>query len=117
MKSIAMFSIAATLSVVAAPALAERWSVTEGPRGEWKGTWTLEASRSDFSIVLKYGATTFTAEGNYVRNGNSISISRTNSSDGNDCNYTGTISGKSVSGTYYCKTGGPYSWSAVISSD
>lgn len=97
--------------------MAERWAVTEGPRGEWSGNWTVEASRSDFSIALKSGGSTVTAEGSYVRSGNQISVSRTNTSDGNDCNYTGTVSGKSISGTYFCKNGGPYRWSAVISSD
>jgi hypothetical protein len=36
--------------------------------------------------------------------GNRVTARRTNSSDGNDCVYTGTIdsSGRSVTGTYAC---------------
>ena len=35
----------------------------------------------------------------YIRSGNVIAISRTNSSDGNNCHYMGTINGRAVAGT------------------
>jgi hypothetical protein len=52
---------------------------------------------------------------------NRVEILRRGSSDGNDCRYTGrfgsrrgTIDGKSVSGVYTCRNGGPFPWSATI---
>lgn len=97
--------------------LAERWAVTEGPLGDWKGNWTIDPNRSDFDIILQSirGHGIVTANGKYSRSGNTVSIERTGSSDGNDCNYTGNVSGKSISGTYFCKNGGPYKWNAIIS--
>ncbi|MFC5471557.1 hypothetical protein ACFPPD_23045 [Cohnella suwonensis] len=47
--------------------------------------------------------------------GNNVQVQRRNSSDGNDCNYTGTIAadGRTVTGTYTCTRGGG-SWQATI---
>ena len=117
MKKQKIIYSAAVLALVlgSSSAFAERWAVTEGPYGEWKGTWTIDPSRSDFSIILQSQHGTVTADGKYTKSGNTVSIARTGSSDGNDCNYSGTISGKSISGTYFCKNGGPYRWNAVIS--
>lgn len=93
----------------------KRWNVTEGPYGEWKGTWIIDPNHPDFNIVLKSQYGTIRSSGRYTKNGDSVSIERTGSSDGNDCNYTGNISGKKVSGTYFCKNGGPFQWNATIS--
>lgn len=50
-----------------------------------------------------------------------VDILRAGSSDGNDCRYTGqfaggygTVDATRVSGTYTCRNGGPFSWSASI---
>jgi hypothetical protein len=43
-----------------------------------------------------------------------VAISRTNSSDGNDCQYQGTISGQAASGTYTCAKQGIGTWTAAI---
>jgi hypothetical protein len=88
--------------------------VTEGPARDWKGAWNIQASRSEFPIVLQNGSAVFRAHGIYLRSGNVVSVARMNSSDGNDCNYIGTISGNRIVGTYFCRNGGPFSWSAVI---
>lgn len=96
-------------------ALAERWAVTEGPNAEWTGNWTIDPGRPDFTIVLKSQHGTVTATGEYTRKENTVSIKRTGSSDGNNCNYNGTVSGKNISGTYFCTNGGPYNWNAIIS--
>ena len=105
----------ASLSLGPNDASAERWAVTEGPSAEWRGTWTIDPGRTDFTIVLQSKHGTVTATGRYTKSGDSISIERTGSSDGNDCNYSGRISAKGISGTYFCKNGGPYQWNAIIS--
>jgi hypothetical protein len=50
-----------------------------------------------------------------------VEIRRRGSSDGNDCRYTGqfaggygTVDATRVSGTYTCRNGGPFPWSATI---
>jgi hypothetical protein len=54
--------------------------------------------------------------------GNNVFIERRNSSDGNECNYNGTLIDKSnVRGEYFCgplgrSKGSPNTWSAVIDS-
>lgn len=98
-------------------ALAERWVVTEGQRGEWTGRWHLHASTGEFRMHLRQGAQELSADGFYIRSGNIVSIARTRSSDGNDCHYMGTITGNAVTGTSFCSSGGPNRWSAVITED
>jgi hypothetical protein len=105
---------AALLALVSVNAYAERWLVSEGQQGEWKGTWVLKASTGDFKINLRQGNSQINAEGFYIRNGNVISIARTRSSDGNDCHYMGTITGDKAAGTMFCGSGGPYRWNAVL---
>lgn len=95
-------------------AMAERWMVNEGPRGEWAGVWNLRASTGNFNITMRQGGAAITAEGFYIRSGNIVSIARTKTSDGNDCHYMGAINGKAISGTAFCASGGPYAWTAVI---
>ncbi|GAK42898.1 hypothetical protein TCA2_5391 [Paenibacillus sp. TCA20] len=47
--------------------------------------------------------------------GNNVQVLRRNSSDGNNCTYTGTLAadGRTVTGTYTCTQGGG-SWRATI---
>jgi hypothetical protein len=112
-------SVALALALVSASplALAERWMINEGQRGEWSGVWNLRASSGNFQIQLRQGNATVTAEGFYIRSGNIVSIARSKTSDGNDCHYMGTINGRAVSGTMFCASGGPYAWTAVIEDD
>ncbi len=107
-------ALALACTLLSPLALAERWMVNEGPRGEWAGVWNLRASTGNFPFNLRNGNATITAEGFFIRSGNVVSIARSKSSDGNDCHYMGLINGKAVSGTYYCASGGPYAWTAVI---
>ena len=107
-------ALALVLLTAAGSAHAERWAVAEGANGEWRGTWNLRASGPEFRLVLRNGDRQLTAEGYYIRSGNVVSISRTKSSDGNDCNYVGTITGNQLVGTLFCSSGGPYRWTAVI---
>jgi hypothetical protein len=88
------------------------WNVNESG---YRGEWTRQGTSSSFKAV--WGTTT--ADLTITRSGNSVTVSRTNSSDGNDCTYTGTIQAdcKTVSGTYHCKRHTPKegaTWSATI---
>jgi hypothetical protein len=94
---------------------AERWVVTEGPGGEWKGDWLIEKGRSDFPCAQRSSNSVLQANCIIIRQGNRVAISKRNVSDGNPCNYFGEVKGLSASGEYFCRNGGPYSWSAVIS--
>jgi hypothetical protein len=114
MKVKRSLAMALTLVCVSPLALAERWVVNEGARGEWSGVWNLRASSGNFHIHLRQGNATVTAEGFYIRSGNIVSIARSKTSDGNDCHYMGTINGRAISGTLFCSSGGPYAWTAVI---
>lgn len=115
MKLRPLFAVAALLALGSATAHAERWLVTEGERGEWRGAWLLKASTGEFKISLRQGDAQINADGFYIRNGNVVSIARTRASDGNDCHYMGTINGNNAAGTMFCASGGPYRWSAVLS--
>ena len=114
MKIKSLLAVAATLVLGSTAAWAERWTVTEGQRGEWRGVWNLNASSGDFRVILRSGDAQVTADGFYIRSGNVVSIARTRTSDGNDCHYMGTINGNALAGTMYCASGGPYRWNAVI---
>lgn len=114
MKNLISATFAATLLTISVNASAERWAVSEGQRGEWKGVWVLNASTGNFDINLRQDGSNITAEGFYIRSGNVISIARNRSSDGNDCHYMGTINGRGMSGTAFCRSGGPYNWSAEL---
>jgi hypothetical protein len=107
-------TFAALLLLATTSAHAERWAVAEGAQGEWRSTWSLRASSGEFKMLMRNGNNQVTAEGLFIRSGNLVAIARTKSSDGNDCNYTGTITGNTVAGTVFCGSGGPYRWSAVI---
>jgi hypothetical protein len=54
------------------------------------------------------------------RNGTQRSVTRFQSSDGNHCQFVGTVSGKTIDGTYHCDfgmTGGVAPWTATIVTD
>lgn len=109
-------ALATALACATFGAAAERLQVAEGAQGEWVGVWVLDATRPEFRITLRSGGTTLTADGAYIRSGNQIAITRTNSSDGNDCHYVGTINGRAIAGRMFCRSGGPYNWTATIAS-
>ncbi|XID92300.1 hypothetical protein ACF3MZ_28170 [Paenibacillaceae bacterium WGS1546] len=84
--------------------------------GGWTGVWTRRGNSNIFDARWTMpGATPITAVLTINILGNNVQVLRRNSSDGNDCNYTGTIAGdgRTVTGTYTCIRGGG-SWRATI---
>lgn len=84
--------------------------------GDWRGRWTRRENSDLFDAIWSHPTeNNVTAELKITRNGNNIVVIRTNSSDDNNCAYTGTVSddGRSVTGTYTCDRGGG-NWNATI---
>ncbi|PFL50206.1 hypothetical protein COJ30_29615 [Bacillus anthracis] len=82
----------------------------------WNGTWTRRGWSNIFDARwIKLGETDVTAVLTINRIDNKFVINRRNSSDGNDCDYTGTLTsdGKTVTGDYKCIRGGT-TWKATI---
>ncbi len=98
-----------------ADSLGTQW--TESELG-WSGTWVRRGSSNTFDATWTAGSSRVTAVLTMTLNGNNVSIGRQDTSSTLTCNYTGTISGTSVSGTYTCANGvgagGPFTWSATI---
>jgi hypothetical protein len=94
--------------------LGTRWNESEEG---WAATWTRRGNSNVFDVQSRKGGMLLTAINTINISGNRVSISRTNASDGNNCDMQGTIDqdGVTVSGTYSCRSGGPYSWRAKIS--
>ncbi len=86
----------------------------------WTGVWTRRGTSNVFDVrSSKPGMQPLTALQTIDISGNRVSVKRTSSSDGNTCDLEGTIAqdGIHVSGSYRCRSGGPYSWSAEIQCD
>ncbi len=96
--------------------LGSTWSETES-NGTCSSTFTRQGLTDSFLMSQTCGAGSLTADLTIMFSGSDVTISRTNSSDGNECTYSGTLSGdcQSVSGTYTCTTGYAGAWSATIS--
>ena len=108
-----LFFILGTLGNVAR---AETWSVTEGANYEWVGQWTRQGNTNQFSCQQRSShGSSLTATIVVNENGQTVSAQKVNSSDGNNCNYSGVRNGDAIEGTYFCSNGGPYKWSARIS--
>lgn len=81
-----------------------RWDETEG---NWTGIWTRRGQTNIFDGEWRIGASSpVTAVLTMSISGNEVNIARRQGSDGNNCDYIGTIAtdGVSVSGTYKCDT-------------
>jgi hypothetical protein len=89
------------------------WYDTEAS-GTCHGIWTRVAGTSTFSATWPDCHVTATLA--IAIHGTQVSVTRTDSSDGNNCNYIGMLSGSSVTGTYSCtQTNAPVPfWSATI---
>ncbi len=90
--------------------LGRQWIESESG---WQGVWT----RRDNSNIFDARWGSITAELTITVTGNQVTIARRNSSDGNNCNYTGTIAsdGVTVEGTYICDNlTEPRPWRATI---
>lgn len=86
----------------------------------WTQVWTRRGDSNVFDVRgTKPGMPTFTAVQTIEIRGNRVFVNRTWASDGNTCEHEGTIAadGITVTGTYRCKSGGPYSWRATIRCD
>lgn len=93
--------------------LGRRWIVQEGA---WRAVWTRRGQSNTFDGRWSLaGQPDITAVLTIYTIGPVIFIQRQNSSDGNNCIYTGTFSpdGRTASGQNYCNRGGG-PWSAVI---
>ncbi|MHC1683003.1 MAG: hypothetical protein AB6733_08655 [Clostridiaceae bacterium] len=90
-----------------------KWDVKEGG---WTGLWSREGSTDTFrGRWVAPGEKAITADLTIRVEGNKVTVQRRNSSDGNNCNYQGTIApnGIDVRGTYSCDQGGGQ-WTAKI---
>lgn len=93
--------------------LGQRWIVQEGA---WRGVWTRRGNSNVFDgRWTQSGQRDITAVLTIYTSGPFIFILRRNSSDGNNCNYTGNFGadGRTASGQNICNRGGG-AWSAVI---
>jgi|ERR1051326_938295 hypothetical protein len=93
--------------------LGSRWEETEEG---WRATWTRRGASNIFDVDSNKGSLHLTAVQTIEINGSRVKVTRTNASDGNNCEMEGTIGadGIHVTGSYRCKSGGPYNWSATI---
>lgn len=91
--------------------LGTSWSESEA----CAGNWTRRGSTSTFDAAWSCASGKVTAVLTISVDQATVHITRTSSSDGNDCSYSGTVASDctSVSGTYTCKGGGG-SWTATI---
>jgi hypothetical protein len=93
----------------------EIWNDIEAS-GNCHGTWTRIGQTHVFSAVWSDCKVTATLD--ITITGLQVSIVRTESSDGNNCTYQGTLSadGLSVAGTYSCTLNPPSNpnWNATI---
>lgn len=120
------FATAACISLISqgsfASGLCEAWSVTATPScGITNAKWNFTAG-TDPGYMTGTGSSTGScgtpsyALAAYILDTGQVSVQRTNSTDGNDCTYTGIKNGNTVSGTYNCTNGGKnIDWSAIIS--
>ncbi len=93
-----------------------RWDEAEY---NWKGTWIRRGNTNTYDATWTLaGQNNVTAVLTITRNGNAISINRTGSSDGTNCQYTGTVAadGKTITGTFTCTNNSGYvaNWMATI---
>lgn len=97
----------------AACGLGKYWDETEEG---WQATWTRRGTSNIFDVVQTKGSMRGTSVQTITITGNKVHVSRTNASDGNNCEMDGTIGsdGVTVEGTYRCYNGGPYNWRATI---
>ncbi|MBI1745106.1 MAG: hypothetical protein HYR55_00780 [Acidobacteria bacterium] len=94
-----------------APITADMGTVWDEEESGFHGVWRRRANSNTFDA--RWGGITAVLEITFQ--GNRVSIKRRQSSDGNDCDYDGTLSGRTVSGTYHCtKYPGPWKWKATI---
>jgi hypothetical protein len=93
--------------------LGEVWNATESGHSM---KFTRRGGTNIFIVTGTVNGQPFKAEQNIFIAGNNVTINRYQASDGNSCNFKGTLQGSSASGTYDCTKFKPSSgWSATIS--
>ncbi|MBS0351540.1 MAG: hypothetical protein JSR33_10230 [Proteobacteria bacterium] len=116
---IAIFSLGFAMPTFAF-AVCEQWSVTLQQNGNETGVWNFQGS--DPGEMLGNGTSTDSNNGHtytysldaFVEADGRVTVNRTQSSDGNNCTYTGQKTGNTITGTYVCNKGdGP--WKALVS--
>jgi len=119
-KMVRAFLIATIgLMTVTCQASAESWHAAEGPCLDWTGTWEVNQSgpgtwtgrinyRHTGGDCIGPHDTPFSANVNVQFGGEVWTAQRLHSSDGNDCQYGGTVQGTQLVGQYHCRNGGPY---------
>lgn len=85
-----------------------RWSESEGG---WSGDWVRRGNSNVFDA--SWGGGSVRAVLTISISGNQVSVDRQSATDGNNCQYQGTLQGNAVSGTYRCTSGGG-EWRATI---
>jgi len=109
------------VSTIASAQVCETWSVIANPQGTERGQWNFQ-NGSDPGVMYGAGNMRLADNSNVSFNlqvttnqDGSLTALRTQSSDGNNCVYTGVKVGSSLSGTYLCseKTPFPQPWSGV----
>ncbi len=70
----------------------------------WTGVWTRRGNSNVFDAIWRLGGSVVKGTLTIKLNGNKITVTRRNSSDGINCNYSGTIARnkRNVNGTYTC---------------
>jgi hypothetical protein len=85
-----------------------RWSESESG---WSGEWVRRGNSNVYDA--SWGGGAVKAILTITISGNSVYVSRQNATDANNCQYQGTLSGNTVTGTYTCTRGGGQ-WRATI---
>lgn len=85
-----------------------RWSESENG---WSGDWVRRGKSNVFDA--SWGGGSVRAVLTMSISGNQVSVSRQGATDGNNCQYQGTLDGYQASGTYRCTSGGG-NWRATI---
>jgi hypothetical protein len=99
-------------------------AIWEEKEGAWTGTWIRRDTSNVFDAEWKTMGLSSQSSVKAVLTiyiqGNSVTVNRRQSSDGNDCDYTGTLEkdSNSVQGTYKCANSSQrMNWSASIKGD
>jgi hypothetical protein len=91
----------------------ETWYVTEGPKGDWNGQWSAVTGSAGFPCSVK-GPEASTGHCVAIFDAQVVAVTRDADDDANDCNFWGRRTANRIDGVYFCRGGGPYSWSAGV---
>jgi hypothetical protein len=101
-------------------AFAETWSGSEGVCNEWRTQWHMSKHGDSYSGLMHgdqlkaactAGGAIIDGQVTAIISGNTFSAHRVTGPDNNTCNFSGTITGDQINGTYTCSNGGPFNFS------